>query len=102
MLRTVAAGIYCGAALLLVTPTMSFAQTASSPRTASETPALHRAVERDDASEVARLIRTGADVKAVNRYGAAPIAVACARGNAEIIEQLLQAGADANTALPKG
>jgi uncharacterized protein len=102
MLRTVAAGIYCGAALLLVTPTMSFAQTASSPRTASETPALHRAVERDDASEVARLIRTGADVKAVNRYGAAPIAVACARGHAEIIEQLLQAGADANTALPEG
>src|SRR5688572_26546278 len=64
--------------------------------------ALHRAVERDDAGEVARLIRSGADFKAVNRYGVAPISVACARGNAEIIEQLLQAGADVNTSLPEG
>ena len=48
------------------------------------------------------MIRAGADLKTVNRYGVAPISLACARGNADIVELLLQAGADANTALPEG
>lgn len=64
--------------------------------------ALYRAVERDDAEAVTRLIRAGADLKVVNRYGVAPISLACARGNAEIVEVLLQAGADANTTLREG
>jgi ankyrin repeat protein len=102
MQRFSSAGIGCGAAVLLSMATPSFAQTAATAQAASAGTALHRAVERDAAAEVARLIRSGANVKAVNRYGAAPIAVACARGNAEIIEQLLQAGADVNTALPEG
>jgi uncharacterized protein len=102
MPRSFHASIYRGAAVLFLVPTMAFTQTTASPRAASGTTALHRAVERDDAGEVARLIRAGADVKAANRYGAAPISLACARGNAEVIEQLLQAGADVNTALPEG
>ena len=76
-------------------------QAATAPQLGSNT-ALHQAVERDDAAAVARLIRTGADVRALNRYGAAPISLACARGNADIIEQLIKAGADVNTALPEG
>lgn len=102
MPRSIHASICWSAAALLLMSASSFAQNTPNPQTASGTTALHRAVERDDAGEVARLIRAGADVKAVNRYGAAPISLACARGNTEIIEQLLQAGADVNTALPEG
>lgn len=86
----------CAVFLLCATPSIG-----AGAQVSGNTP-LHRAVERDDAAEVARLIRAGADFKAVNRYGAAPISLACARGNAEIVEQLLQAGADVNTALPEG
>ena len=64
--------------------------------------ALHHAVETDDIPAATRLIKSGHDVNAVNRYGAAPISIACARGNAAMIELLLNAGADANTALPEG
>jgi uncharacterized protein len=102
MPRSFYASTCCSAAVLVLISTTSTAQTAATPQVTSGTTALQRAVERDDAAEVARLIRTGADVKAVNRYGMAPISLACARGNAEIIEQLLQAGADVNTALPEG
>jgi uncharacterized protein len=75
---------------------------AASQAAAQQDTPLHRAVERDDSAQVARLINGGADLKAVNRYGVAPISLACARGNGEIVELLLQAGADANTALPEG
>jgi uncharacterized protein len=102
MPRCTHASIYRGAAALLLMSAPSFAQNTSTPQVPSGTTALHQAVERDDAAEVARLVRSGADVKAVNRYGAAPISLACARGNAAIIEQLLQAGADVNTTLPEG
>jgi ankyrin repeat protein len=59
-------------------------------------------VERDDIEAARRLVRAGADVNAINRYGVAPISLACARGNGEIVELLLEAGADPNTALPEG
>ena len=91
----------CSAVFLAISTTL-FAQTPPTASQARVTTPLHRAVERDDAAEVARLIRTGADVKALDRYGAAPISLACARGNADIVDLLLQAGADANTALPEG
>ena len=48
------------------------------------------------------LIRAGANVKAVNRYGVTPIYLACTNGNAAMIELFLKAGADPNTALPEG
>jgi ankyrin repeat protein len=102
MPRCLNTSIHCGVAVVLSMATLSSAQT---PRTSAAAPAttpLHRAVERDDAAEVARLIRAGADIKAINRYGVAPISLACARGNAAIVEMLLQAGTDANTALPEG
>jgi ankyrin repeat protein len=67
-----------------------------------QTTALHHAAETDDIAAATRLIRSGNDVNAVDRYGAAPISIACARGNAAMIELLLNAGADANTALPEG
>jgi ankyrin repeat protein len=79
------------------------AQQAGKPAAPAGTPTpLHHAVERDDVREVRRLIGSRADVRAVDRYGAAPISVACARGNVEIVELLVDAGADVNTALPEG
>ena len=98
MFRSIHALMTCGAVVLSVATT--FAQTDS--KAAPGTTALHRAVVRDDAAEVARLIRSGVNIKQVDRYGAAPISLACARGNVDIVEQLLGAGADANTALPEG
>src|SRR5688500_17609326 len=102
MPRSINTSINCGVAVVLSMETMSFAQTPGTSTTASATTPLHRAVERDDVAEVARLIRAGADIKATNRYGVAPISLACARGNAAIVDILLQAGADANTALQEG
>jgi ankyrin repeat protein len=95
------AAIGCGAAVLLSIATVSFAQTGQIHPATGAT-ALHRAVENGNAAEAARLIRAGADFKAVDRYGVAPLSLACARGNADIVELLLQAGADANTSLPEG
>ena len=101
MRRLLNASITCSAAVLLSVSTISFAQS-TTPQASSGNAALYRAVEGDDAAEVARLIRAGVDIKAVDRYGVAPISLACARGNADIIEQLLEAGADPDTALPEG
>jgi ankyrin repeat protein len=95
---------FCGVVVLsAATAAMGAAQQIDTARAkpAVNTP-LHRAVEREDLDEVRRLIRAGADLKAVNRYGVAPISLACARGNADIVEALLTAGADANTSLPEG
>src|SRR5688572_26833330 len=102
MPRSLNTSMTCGAVVLLSMATMSFAQTPGNSTPAPVTTPLHRAVERDDVAEVARLIRAGSDIKATNRYGVAPISLACARGNAAIVDILLQAGADANTALPEG
>jgi ankyrin repeat protein len=51
------------------------------------------------------LIRAGAQVNAVNRYGMSPLALAAASGSAEIVASLLNAGADlrmTEPALPDG
>ena len=41
-------------------------------------------------------------MKAANRYGVTPLSLACTNGNAAMVELLLKAGADPNTALPGG
>jgi ankyrin repeat protein len=63
---------------------------------------LHLAAERDDVEAARKLVRSGADAKAANRYGITPLALACENGDAALIELLLGAGADANAALPGG
>ena len=55
---------------------------------------LHWAVHRDDVGEVARLLKSGADPKAVNDLGATPMSEAAVIGNLRIIDLLLKAGAD--------
>ena len=46
--------------------------------------------------------RAGATVNARNDYGATPLSLACANGNAAMAGRLLTAGASPNTALPSG
>jgi ankyrin repeat protein len=66
------------------------------------TTTLHLAVQRDDLQAADKLIRSGADVKAANRYGVTPLQLAATNGNAALVERLIAAGADPNTALPDG
>jgi ankyrin repeat protein/mono/diheme cytochrome c family protein len=63
---------------------------------------LHRAVERNDVATVDKLLKSGADAKAANRYGVTPLQIAATNGNAAMIERLIAAGADPNAALPDG
>ena len=63
---------------------------------------LNTAALGDDLAGATKLIREGANVKAANRYGVTPLAIACTNGNAAMIELLLNAGADPNTTLPGG
>ena len=55
------------------------------------TTALHLAAEREDTVLVQTLIAAGANVRAVNRYGVAPLSVAASTGNAAIVTALLDA-----------
>jgi ankyrin repeat protein len=64
--------------------------------------ALHRAVERNDLASIDRLLKSGADAKAANRYGITPLHLAATNGSAPVIERLVAAGADPNAALPDG
>src|ERR1022692_3910857 len=66
------------------------------------TTALHWAVRRDDVATADALIKAAADVKAANRYGVTPMALAATNGNPAMIRRLLDAGADANSANPGG
>jgi len=51
--------------------------------------ALHWAVQQDGVDLVNLLIGSGADVQATNRYGVAPLSLACINGNFAIVERLL-------------
>src|SRR5580692_10004875 len=66
------------------------------------TTALHWAVRHDDLKTADALIKDGADVNAVNRYGVAPIALAATNGSAAMVRRLLDAGVDPNSANPGG
>lgn len=69
------------------------------------TTALHWAVYRDDLEAVDLLLRGGANVRATNRYGVAPLSLAARSGNTvngAMVERLLAGGADPKTTLPSG
>src|SRR2546426_4418787 len=64
--------------------------------------ALHAAVRLDNLEIADLLIAAGANVKAATRYNITPLSLACASGNAAMIERLLKAGADANSTSEEG
>ena len=64
--------------------------------------ALHWAAYHDDVETVKRLLAVGAKAKAENRYGVAPLSLACTNGNGVLVRLLLAAEADPNTTLRGG
>jgi ankyrin repeat protein len=63
---------------------------------------LHRAVLANDLPAVQKLLRSGANPSAANRYGIIPLSLAATNGNPVIVETLLKAGADPKANLPGG
>ncbi len=63
---------------------------------------LQWAVFNGNLAEAKRLLKTGADVKAVNAYGVDAMQLAADASNTELIELLLKAGADPNSPNPDG
>lgn len=66
------------------------------------TTALHWAAHFDNLAAADLLLKAGANAKAINRYGATPLWLACINGSAPMIGRLLEAGADPNTTMPEG
>jgi len=64
--------------------------------------ALHWAVYHDHVEVSKELLRRNAAADARNRYGVSPLSIACANGNATLVEALLDAGADAKATLHGG
>jgi ankyrin repeat protein len=67
------------------------------------TTALHWAAFNDDLDLAKTLVAVGANVRATTRLGAiSPLFMACTNGNAAMIEVLVKAGADVNSAKANG
>ena len=64
--------------------------------------ALHWAVYHDDVELAKILLQRGAKAAVENRYGVTPLYLACLNGNPRLVEELLRAGADPNTARAGG
>jgi ankyrin repeat protein len=62
------------------------------------TTALQRVVSVNDVQKSESLIRAGADVNAVNRYGVTALSLAAGNGNAALLESLFKSGADTKSA----
>ena len=69
---------------------------------AAGSPNLHEAVYAGDVEIVRELIRSGADVRLANDFGATPMALAATTGNVAMLQLLLEAGADANSPNAEG
>ncbi len=96
--RRLAAGF-----LLLSVPLAAQAPKPQRNTTPSDgTTALHLAVRNDDLPGVQRLLRSGANPGAANRYGITPLSLAAVNGNAAMIGLLLRAGADPKAGMPGG
>ena len=93
-----------GAALAVVVGACVLALTQDLSAQSSIT-SMHQAVLSGDRAAVQRLIRSGADVNAANRYGVTALLLAAQRGHADLIDILLKAGASVKAAdarLPDG
>ena len=58
---------------------------------ADGTTALHWATRNDDVTLVDRLIRAGANAKAINRYGVTPLYLACTNRGGAVVQKLMKA-----------
>ena len=62
----------------------------------AEDPRLLEAVQQQDLPRVRALLAAGADVDTPSRYGATALFFACDKGNLELVELLLENGAEVN------
>src|SRR5215831_11870896 len=69
---------------------------------ADGTTSLHKAVLANDIPAIQKLLRSGANAAASNRYGVTPLSLAATNGNPVVVEMLLKAGADPKANLPGG
>ncbi len=76
------------------------AANADEPRTPDGSTPLMAAAFAGDAVEAARLLKDGADVKAINSYGVNAMQLAADTANIELIRLLLKAGADPSPPMP--
>src|SRR5262245_49866786 len=83
------------AALLVLAFSVSLAAAGPDVPSPDGTTALHRAISINDVQKAEALVRAGADVNAVNRYGVTPLALAAGNGNAALLARLFVSGADA-------
>src|SRR5581483_3151319 len=89
-----AAGLLVFAVARATTGDPSLPGAAPEVRGADGSTPLQWAVYRNDVAELKRLLKAGAKVDEANNYGATPMQMAGATGNAQIIELLLAAGAN--------
>jgi ankyrin repeat protein len=80
---------------------LAAAPAADSVRPDGSTP-LHWAIFEGNLDEAARLVKSGANVKAVTAYGVTPMQLAADNNYTEAIRLLLKAGADADSPNPDG
>src|SRR5215831_20127803 len=87
--------------LIILLITLSLPLAAQGPEGDGTTP-LHKAVLANDGPAVQKLLRSGANPSAANRYGITPLSLAATNGNPVVVEMLLKAGADPKANLPGG
>lgn len=95
-----AALVWTGSATIAAQQATS--RVASSAVEPDGTTPLHRVVHRNDLKAADTLIRSGADVNAVNRYGVPPLSLAATNGNANMLALLLKAGANPDAMQSEG
>jgi ankyrin repeat protein len=74
------------------------ASATAAPTPIEQTTPLHDAVHQKDVTKATALVRAGADVNRVTRYGVTPLSLAAGNGDAALINLLLEAGADVGKA----
>jgi uncharacterized protein len=86
--------VAAAAALLYAAAATAAAGNADEPRKPDGSTPLMSATFQGDVAEAGRLLKEGADVKAINSYGVNAMQLAADTANTELIRLLLKAGAD--------